>query len=287
MLCCVGDLVEDVVVWPTAAPERGTDTTSRVFRRRGGSAANVAVFACEAGGRSRFVGQVGADALGTTLVAEMEATGVDTKVVRDGRTGTIVVLIEPDGERTMLPDRGAATNLATIPEGATQGVTWLHIPAYSLIVEPLATTTIQLIEDVRRQDGSVSLDASSTGLLRQFGRERFLRLVAELHPDVLFCNRDEASFVAAVPERPVAGASLTVIKDGPNPVHVVARNGLTSKVPVAAVANVVDSTGAGDAFAAGFIVATMRGDDPVAAVAAGNTLAASVLTRPGAGGETH
>src|SRR5688572_17833675 len=110
MLCAVGDLVEDVVVLLDGPPARGTDTTARISRHRGGSAANVAVAAAAASRekRARFVGHVGADDLGDRLLAELAAAGVDLAVTRGGHTGSIVVLVDPDGERTMLTDRGAS-----------------------------------------------------------------------------------------------------------------------------------------------------------------------------------
>lgn len=283
MLCCIGDLVEDVVVWPSRQPQRGTDTTAKVFRRRGGSAANVAVLAIAAGGTSRFIGQVGDDRLGTILIQELEAAGVDTAVTCQGRTGTIVILIEPDGERTMLPDRGAATQLSEVPANALEGVTWLHVPAYSLIVEPLGTTAQTTIESARKDAIPFSIDASSTGLLEDYGVARIYTLLTNLAPNVVFCNKDEAELLGVGPGSPLAGAGLSVIKSGPDPVLIVDPSGSSIEVPVPPVAKVADTTGAGDAFAAGFLIATMGGAQPVEAAAAASRLAATVLRSPGAG----
>ncbi len=283
MLCCIGDLVEDVVVWPSAEPVRGTDTASRIFRRRGGSAANVAVYAVAAGAAARFVGQVGDDRLGGLLVAELEAAGVDVRVTRRGTTGSIVVLVDQTGERTMLPDRGAAMELAELPARALDGVSWLHVPAYSLVVEPLGATSIGTIDRGREQGARISVDASSVGPLSQYGVERFRRLMADIRPDVFFCNLDEASLLGADKARPLPGAAMTVVKAGANPVTLVDAAGTATEVPVPPVAVVSDTTGAGDSFAAGFIAATMDGSSPVGAAEAGCRMAATVLARPGAG----
>lgn len=283
MLCCIGDLVEDVVVWLSAEPQHGTDTPARVFRSRGGSAATVAVCAVAAGVRARFVGQIGDDPLGTSLVAQMEAAGVEVQVVRSGRTGSIVVLVEPGGERTMLPDRAAATELAVLPEGALREVRWLHVPAYSLFVEPLATTSIAAVNEACLIGIPVSIDASSAGDLSRFGVDRFLELMTTLEPDVFFCNEDEAGLLGVVAGDGISGPRLTIVKAGPGPVTLIDAGGGTKTVPVPAVEVVSDTTGAGDAFAAGFIAASMGGADPVAATDAGSRMAATVLTRPGAG----
>ena len=87
-LTVVGDLVEDVVVWPDGPVARGSDTPSRVFRSRGGSAANVAVAAAPLV-PTRFLGCVGSDPLGERLVAELEAAGTEVRVQRRGRTGGV------------------------------------------------------------------------------------------------------------------------------------------------------------------------------------------------------
>ncbi|MCP3975387.1 MAG: sugar kinase, partial [bacterium] len=221
MLCCIGDLVEDVVVWPSTEPVRGTDTASKIFRQRGGSAATVAVYAATSGTASRFVGQVGDDRLGTMLVAEMEAAGVETEVARGGTTGSIVVLIDQTGERTMLPDRGAAMELSALPDNALQSVTWLHVPAYSLVVEPLGTTSLQAIAACRKSGVPVSIDASSVGPLSDFGVDRFLDVMIKVAPEVFFCNRDEADLLSITQQIGLPGAQLTVLKSGADPVTLI------------------------------------------------------------------
>ena len=282
MLCCLGDLVEDIVVWPTATPQRGTDTASRIFRRRGGSAANVAALAAGAGGRVRFIGQVGSDPLGEMLLTEMAAAGVELAVARGGTTGTVVVLVDPDGERTMLPDRGAATQLVDAPSQALDGVGWLHVPGYSLIVEPLGETSRRLIAHARDRGAGISIDASSVGLVREYGPADFAAEVAAIAPDILFCNKDEAALLGVGPRSPHPGVATSVIKSGAAPVAIVTPTA-THWIPVPPVEGVTDTTGAGDAFAAGYLLAAMQGAGPVAAAQAANRLAATVLGRPGVG----
>lgn len=270
------------MVWPVSTPRRGTDTEARIERRRGGSAANVATFAAAAGCPVRFVGCVGADAVGEGLAHELAASGVDVRVQRRGRTGAIVVLVEPDGERTMLPDRGACTLLQTVPDEWLADVDWVHVPAYSRMGEPLATSVAGVIERVRRAGGRVSIDASSVGALVAHGLDAFTAWLAELRPDVLLANAEEAVLLGLVePSRRTA--ALTVVKRGPDPVLLWAEGSAEAvAVPVPPVAEVRDTTGAGDAFAAGFLAALSAGRLPVDAAVAGCALAGRVLAHPGA-----
>jgi len=285
MLCCIGDLVEDVVVWVVRPPEVGTDTPAEIKRGRGGSAANVAAFAAAAGAKSRFIGKVGDDAIGHRLAGELRRDGVELAVEFGGRTGTVVVIVDPTAERTMLPDRGAATELDAVPPGALDGVAWLHVPGYSLLADPLAGTTMELISAATATTIPVSIDVSSTGLVSDFGVDSFIERIDAIQPRVLFCNREEAMLLGAGPGRPLPGTALTIIKGGADPTVAVAASGATRELPVPPVSNVVDTTGAGDAFAAGYLVATLQGAPLLDAIAAAHRLAATVLARPGATGD--
>ncbi len=272
VLAVVGDLLEDIVVRIAATPALGTDTPARIERRRGGSAANVAACAATTGTAVRFIGCVGTDELGDRLVRGLSDDGVDVVVHRRGRTGSVVVLVGPDGERTMLPDRAAATELADVDAAWLDGVSWLHVPSYSLLAEPIGTATRQLIVELRRRDGRLSVDVSSVAVVEQYGVERYRALLDDLAPDVVFANEPESHVLDA------GGGAVVIVKDGPRPVRI---RGLDrcSEVDVPPLPGVADSTGAGDAFAAGYLAAAIRGDGVHDAVAAGIVLAATLLSR--------
>ena len=268
----LGYLLLDVVVWPSGPVATGTDTASRVFRRRGGSGANVAAVAARYG-PVRFLGRVGDDDAGRVLAAGLAADGVDVRVQRAGVTGTVVVLVDPAGERTMLPDRGAAAELRDPPDAWTDGLTHLHLPAYPLLAEPVRSAATR----VARRVPTVSVDVSSVGAVQASGVGRFRAVLHELRPAHVLATVEEAALVG-----PVEGA-VVVVKDGPRPARVTVPGRPAVEVAVPAVAGVRDTTGAGDAFAAGYLQAVVAGADPVDACRQGHRAAATVLTAPGAG----
>ena len=279
VLGAVGDLVEDVVVLLHESLHVASDTPSTVTRRRGGSAANVVEAARRAGGRARFIGQVGDDAVGSWLVRELEELGAEVAVRTGGRTGTVVVLVDSTGERSMLPDRAAATALDRPEHSWLDGLHTLHVPFYSLVGEPLATTVRTLAMWAHERGIAVSVDASSVSVLEHVGVETSLDLMASLAPEVVLANELEAATLGdgLTPAR--LGATVVVVKHGADPAEVRLADGTTRTVPAIAVPGVRDTTGAGDGFAAGFLIEWAASHDAVAATRHGHDVAAAAVRR--------
>jgi sugar/nucleoside kinase (ribokinase family) len=282
VLCTIGDLIEDVVVWLSAEPNLGTDTDSIIQRTRGGSAANVAMFAALTGTESRFIGQVGNDALGQQLCSSLQQAGVDVCVIAEGRTGSIVVLVQTNGERTFLTDRGVASHLSLVDASLMANVGILHVPSYSLVTEPLASTSLLYIKAAQSLGAVISIDASSTSVLEHFGVARYKLLIQSIQPQIFLCNEDEAGLLGVGATEGMLGAALAVIKRGAHSTFAISQNNERSEVAVAPVADIVDTTGAGDAFAAGFLPTFVATNDVEVAIARGHAIAARVLRSPGA-----
>jgi len=286
VLCAVGDLIEDLVVQLHDDMRRDADTAASITRRRGGSAANVAYFAAKLTGRSRFVGNVGSDALGDSLVARLRRAGVQVCGERTGRTGSIVVMTGRDGERTMLTDRGDALALSAFNDEWLNEVSVLHVPLYSFAGEPIATASRAAIQAATARGIHTSIDLSSVTVLAQLGSRAVHELLESLRPTLVFCTAAEATAIELSPTD-THGASVVVVKDGARPVTTFGPQHPVATHDVVAAPRVVDGTGAGDAFAAGMLTELATTShftqaDLARGVAAGSRLAREVVGRAGA-----
>ncbi len=274
----LGDLMLDVVLAPASALESGTDVPGRIALVQGGSAANTARWLGRLGARTTLIAAVGRDAAGRALVEAVRSDGVTARVSRPvgARTGRIGVLVAPGGERSFVADRGAADLLAPgdLQADWFAGADAVHLPVYSLLGAPLGLAGRRAIELARAADAAVSIDLASIGPLLAAGRRAARSLIAEVAPDLLFATAAEAE--ALLGARGVDGllefASTAVVKRGPKGATVLARLGSERVRFEVATARLEtgDTTGAGDAFDAGFLVGWF------AARAAGRSLPASL-----------
>src|SRR3954453_6990048 len=267
-LMCIGDLMLDVVVRPDMPLDQGTDVPGTVRLRLGGSAGNTCRTFVSLGGKAGFVCTAGSDGLGKKLVASHRADGgtVPAVTVR-GATPRLAAVINPTGERSFVTDRGVADALTV----SVLKPTWfkradaLHLPAYSLLREPLSKAALSAASLVHARGGVVSVDLASRAPLLAAGADNGLRAVRAAAPDVLFANVDEVSALVGRrgSRRLLDVAPLVVVKLGASGCHLVWHDGSRSSVLEMEVATkpliATDTTGAGDAFDAGFLYSLLTG----------------------------
>jgi sugar/nucleoside kinase (ribokinase family) len=287
-LVVLGDVMVDVVCRLNGPIAVGSDAPARIEFGYGGSAANVSAWAAVARGAGAapvLAGRIGADDRGRAAEAELRAVGVDTRLAVDTErpTGTCVVLVGPDGERSMVPDPGANASLveADLPEELLVEGAHLHLTGYTLVRDRSRAAGRAAIARARERGMSVSVDPSSAALLSPAFMDE-LDGVALLLPNaeeaaVLSGEEDveraALSLADRVPEVAVTlGSEGAIWTDGTNVIKGDAESEVT----------VVDTTGAGDAFAAGFLTARLVGAAPGDALREGCRLAAAAVRTPGA-----
>ena len=246
LVVTLGDLLLDVIVRLREPLATGADAEASTLAAPGGQAANVAAWVVELGGRARCVARHGDDPARTMLAAELEARVVELAGPAAGTNGVVVSLVGPDGERTMASDRSTATLL----EPDDLDADWfacdcLHISGYALLASPIDAAAAHAAGLARAQGAHISVDLSAWTRIRAYGPERFREQLATIAPDVVFGNEEEWDELGPVGE-------TRVVKRGADGFDV-ARGDAIERCQ-ARDASVVDTTGAGDALAAGFIV---------------------------------
>jgi sugar/nucleoside kinase (ribokinase family) len=251
VLCTLGDLLLDVIVRLEQPLEPGTDAAAQTRTGAGGQAANVAAWAAALGAEARFVGKRGDDPAASLAAGELARLGVTFfGPVVLGRNGVVVSIVGEEGERTMASDRGVAPTLSAdeLEPVWFEGATHLHLSGYSLMSSPIDGAATRAAGLVRAGGGTVSVDLASRRVIVDFGPERLRRVLGELGPELVFANEEERAELG--PE--VAVDATWVLKRGAAGAAVEC-DGQKSQFP-AVPAEVIDTTGAGDAFAAGYLV---------------------------------
>ena len=283
-LIVLGDVMVDVVARLSGPLTPSSDTPAAIRVQGGGSAANTAAWLAAAGAAPVLVGRVGDDDRGRTARDELRALGVDARLATDPElpTGTCVVLVGPDGERTMAPDAGAndALSEADLGDDLLSEGAHLHVSGYALLRPGSRPAARVAIARARSAGMTVSVDPSSAGLLSPAFLEDAdgagLIVPNAEEAEVLTGERDPEAAAALLARRfgevvVKLGAGGALWTDGETSVRAAA-------VPVETV---LDSTGAGDAFAAGLLAARLRDAGPEQALGAAAQLAAEAVTRAG------
>jgi sugar/nucleoside kinase (ribokinase family) len=287
-----GDVINDVLVKPLDGGTPDSDTLAAISARPGGSAANQAAWMAHLGADVVFAGRAGArDA--AYHRRELARAGVRTRLAadREAETGSIVIMVAPDGGRTMFTDRGANLRLrrSDVPARLLDGAAALHLTGYTFCEPPLLEVALHLIGQARARGLAVTIDPGSAAFLARMGPAAFLRWTEGAA--LCFPNRDEAAVLTGETDPLAMAARLTrhygaaVVKLGAAGC-VLAVPGEAPVAIAAHPAHATDTTGAGDAFCGAFIsrwlTRTGAPEDLPGAARYAVQVAATVITRFGA-----
>lgn len=286
---CLGDLMVDVVARLFGPLAEGSDSPGVISYVGGGSAANTAAWLTRVGVDSVFIGAVGDDPAGQGQLESLHALGVDVRfrVDRMRPTGTCLVLVAPTGERTMVPDPGANLSLMEhdVPVDEFRTGDHLHVSGYALLRDS-RDAALHAMQAARSTGMTVSVGAASSAPLALVGRDAFLGIL----PDdvLLFANESEAAVLSCTSgssdelARALAGSGREAVVTAGS-----GRAAWSDGAEVAALAaepldrSELDTTGAGDAFAAGFLAARGRDAVPAVCLRDGHALAAAACRTTG------
>ncbi|MDX1436263.1 MAG: carbohydrate kinase family protein [Anaerolineales bacterium] len=287
-LVVYGDIGMDLHIRTSSRPESGQDAQVESVRfEPGGSAANCAAVAAGLGVPTEFIGFTGTDAFGETLRDDLAVHGVSVDRLQtiEGTTGVTTAIIEPGGERTFYSYRGvnAAGELAGLPDDLFENKRFLHLSGYSFQEAQSRENALYLMEKARIHGVQVSLDPSFW-FSKTYKDEHQGQLAGV---SIIFPSREEAQLISGSydPE----GAAQAIRGMGPETVIVtlgaqgcyVASDEYSGYLPAAPVTEVVDTTGAGDAFCGGYLAGCVTGLNTLDAARAGNWAASNIIRQAG------
>jgi sugar/nucleoside kinase (ribokinase family) len=262
----VGDVMTDVIVVPEGPIVKGSDRRATVRSRPGGSGANQAVWLGAMRADVLFAARVGAGDK-AQLEGYFRARGVQPVLAGDESvpSGVLVTIVDPDGERSFLTDRGANLHLCAqdLPESLLDEVGLVMVSGYSFFAQGPRSAVQDLFARAKRRGIALAVDPASVGFLLEVGTAQFVQWTAGA--DWIFANESEAEALTGFAEYEEQTRALgahygnVVIKRGAQGAALGGRDGVRLSLRAERVP-VVDSTGAGDAFAAAFLAAHLRGE---------------------------
>ncbi|HEY2489037.1 MAG TPA: sugar kinase [Streptosporangiaceae bacterium] len=287
----IGDLMTDTVAHATLPLAKGSDTPATVTMHGGGSGANVAAWLAVDGAEVAFVGRRGSDIAGRNRDMELMGYGVDARLVMDPErpTGTCVVMVTHRGDHTMMSDPGANAALSPddLPKDLFTPGAHLHISGYTLLNPGSRAAALAAAHTAARAGMTVSVDAASAAPVDRAGAEAFLQM--SNGASLLVVNGAEAAVLTGREDPEQAARVLSawypqvVMKLGAEGALFCANGPVEPvRAPALPVERIVDGTGAGDAFCAGFLPPWLDKKPPGEALASGCRLAAQALAMLGA-----
>ena len=287
---CIGDVMLDVITEIAVVPNKinyGSDTPAKISTHGGGAAGNVASWLTRTDAKATILAHVGDDPAGSALVSEFDALGVhhNNLVVEKTHSGVVVVLVDPTGERTMFPDNGANSGLHLNDLPALNGFDAVYLSGYSPLDPQSRPGVLAMITKIRDAGIPIYFDPASVGGMMEVNLAQVKSWIAMM--DVLLLNEEEAMYLSGESSTEKAlellllDCPVVVIKRGAAGAIGCTRG--SSQISVAALpTTVIDTTGAGDSFAAGFIAHYAKTKDMKQSLELGATVASHCVAIVGA-----
>ena len=286
-ILCIGDAMLDVIVKMQGQMYLGSDTISQISTHGGGAAANTATWLASSGHKVFYVCRLGDDAAGRVIANEFDAWNIEYKpeFLKDHRTGIVVVLVDQNGERSMFPDRGANSGLSELDLPDLTRFSAVFLSGYALFNPQSQAGVLRMINKMREADLEIFFNPGSVGVMSNLGVDACRQRCKLM--DLLIMNQAEAEFLTGTSD--IAAALNELSKDVETVVITTSSHGAIGKSRGQEIVNspiqpitATDSTGAGDAFAAGFIGRWLESKDLESSLRAGNALASRCVTTIGA-----
>lgn len=277
----------DVIAVLKTTINYGSDTPSKISTHGGGAAGNVASWSQVSGAPTKIVARIGNDPAGSAIMSEFDTLGIEHGdcVIPGVQTGVVVVLVDLAGERTMFPETGANSGLSIKDLPNLEGIEVVYLSGYALLDEVSRPGVLDIIERLRGRNIPIFFDPATVGGMRQVDIKEIRSWLPLM--SALFMNEEEAIFLTDQVELESAldllleSSPTVIIKCGSDGAIGKFRGGEVIRIP-AVPTHVVDTTGAGDSFAGGFIAAWLDNPNLKSCMMAGATVAALCVATVGA-----
>lgn len=260
-ICVIGDVNVDIVSLMRESLQVNSDTQTTNSLSLGGSPCNMAMWLAYLGANTQFMAAVGDDLLGNWIKAELESGKLSPQhiqVVPNMRSGTCLILVNSDGNRTMLPDPGANLffQLTENQKQLVASSSVVVMSAYTFLRAETRPIAIQMLELVEQSPARLVLDAASSAPIAKAGIELVQNYLARA--ELVLANQDEFEILDT--DNWAASLPNLVVKLGPQGARWLINAQESCQVSANQV-NVVDTTGAGDSFLAGLVSVLVEHED--------------------------
>lgn len=281
-ICAFGELIQDQLCVTDDALALNGQVDGLLSYHRGGCAPNVLATVAALGAPARFLGHFGADAVSTNLAENLQHAGVRMFGIRRGRGASSLCVQTPDGGTLLVFDPADSRSMrpADIRRWWLKDAAVLHLNSHHLYAEETVDAFWRLVAIAQDMHVPISLDVSAANGVTRYGVDKYREDLRRIRPAVLMANAYEAEALSLHQEYP-EGADVVITHQGPGPTLVSMNSTDSWEVPVPPCDDVVDTVGAGDVFAGGFLVGWLQGRSLRASVELGHEVAVQSVQQYG------